>query len=593
MKKSIFNLSLIVFFGALVLSSCGGGKSDSNSLGHDPNEVYVWSLSDPDMLNPTNYQSADAGYIVKRIFSTFLWLDFKTLKLVPYLADSLPEIKENADGSVDYTYHIRKEAKWDDGTPITAKDAEFSVKVMMCPLVNDEHQKPYFEKFTDVVLYPEDPQKITLHMKERYIQGVSTSGDFFILPQKVYDPENILAGYTYKQIIEGQESLKKDPKIKKFADAYNGENFKREKAFISGSGPYVYDRWETNQRIVIKKKDNWWGASLAGLNTAFENHAPTIVYEVVKDQTTAVTAMKGLKLDVLYGIKPKDFLELKESESVKNNFNLHTPNSLSYAYFGLNTRNPKFADKKVRQALAHLVDVQKFIKTLYYDMAVQVTCDGIPYADSASYNFDIKPYPFDINTAKSMLKEAGWEDTDGDGFLDKVINGKKTKFTIDYTFNSGNDIRESAGLIFKENARQVGIDVNVTGQEWAAYIDNQKNHKFEMFYGAWIKTPVNKDPKQIWHSSSYDGGSNYVGFGTPETDALIEKIRTSVDDATFNENSKKLQAIQHDECAYLFLLAPKERISIHKRFTDAYTTVMRPGFNEAAFTTGAAKASAK
>ena len=79
----------------------------------------------------------------------------------------------------------------------------------MCPLVNDEQQKPYFEKITKLMLDPNDPNKTTLHFKEKYIQQISTSGDFFIIPKKVYDPENILAAYTYDQLVSDKEKLKK------------------------------------------------------------------------------------------------------------------------------------------------------------------------------------------------------------------------------------------------------------------------------------------------------------------------------------------------------------------------------------------------
>ncbi len=585
MKNKLHAISL---FAAMTLLGACGGKSSStttnnSNIPHEPDHVYVHSLSDPDMINPLNYQAADAGYICKRLFATLTYLDFKTLKLVPYLADSNARIVSNPDGSVDYTYTIRKEAKWDDGTPVTADDAEFSMKVMMCPLVNNEQNKPYYEKYTKLIRYPDNPNKLTMHLKEAYIQGESTAGDFFIIPKKIYDPANILAAFTFEQIAAGRETLKKDPNIKKFADNFNSEKYKREKENIVGCGPYTFDKWETNQRIIIKKKANWWGDALINTNTAFDCNAPTIVYEVIKDQTTAVTALKGQKLDAMYGIKPKDFLELKESESVKNNYTLNTPNSLAYAYFGLNTKKSKFNDKKVRQALAHLVDVDKMIKTLYYDMALRVNADAISYGDSAAYNFDIKPYEYNIELAKTMLAEAGWKDSDGDGFLDKIINGKNEKFLIEYTYNAGNDIRQNAGMIFKENARQAGIDVNVTPQEWAIYIKNQQDHNFEMCYGAWIKTPVNKDPKQIWHTDSYNGGSNYVGFGNPESDKLIEQIRSTVDKASYNVLSKQLQTIQHEECAYIFLYAPQERIALHNRFDNTYTTVMRPGFNEAAF----------
>lgn len=314
----------------------------------------------------------------------------------------------------------------------------------------------------------------------------------------------------------------------------------------------------------------------------FEANAPELIYQTINDQTTALVALKAGNLDVMHGIKAKDYVSLPQSKKITENYNLHTPMMMAYSYLGLNTRLPKFSDKKVRQALAHLVDVDKIIKTISYGMAVRVVGPIHP-SKTTEYNTSLTPYSYDVEMAKKMLAEAGWKDSNGDGTIDKTINGEKTEFKIDFTYNGGNDERKAVALMFQEEARKVGIEVNVVPQEWSIYLDNQKNHKFEMFYGAWISSPIPNDHKQIFHTESYNGGSNYVGFGNASSDALIDSIRIELNEPKRDAMNKRFQAILHEDVPYIFLSAPKEKIAIHKRFTNADASVMRPGFWEAGF----------
>jgi len=574
-NKTIRNI-LLVAFAVLAIYGCNKKKGK--------NEVVIHELSDTDMLNPTNYQSADAGYYLAQLFQSLTNIDSRTLKEVPYLAKELPlEQYDSVKNILTYTYEIRDEAKWDNGTPITAQDIAFSLKVIKCPTVNDEAQKPYFELISDVVTYPENPKKVTIVCNKKYILARNTCGTFIVMPQYVYDPKKILDNYTIKQFSENGKALAEDQKLKEFGSEYNSEKYQREKGFIVGSGPYEFDEWVTGQKIVLKKKKNWWGEKFADKEYAYEAYPDKLIYQVIKDQTGALTALKGLKLDVMYGIKSKDFVEqCKTSPKVTDNFNLSTPLSMAYTYFGINMRNPKFEDVRVREALAHLVDVNKIIHVIGYDLGQKVNGPINPYKKGA-FNDTITPYDFNIEKAKKLLADAGWKDSNGNGTIDKVINGQLTEFNITFTYNSGNDARRDAGMIFKEAARQAGINVDVVPQEWSIYIDNQKQHNFEMYYGGWIGSTSPDDPKQIWGTESINGGSNYVYFGNAETDKLIEDIRSELNEDKRNDLYRKLQVIIHQQVPYIFIWSPTEKIAISKRFTNDETFIVRPGFNEAAF----------
>ncbi len=563
----------------LFIASCSSKKEK------DPGEVIVHNLSDPDMLNPINYQSADAGYILSHMYIGLLGIDFRTLQLVPILAESRPVIEKTPEGGMKITYRIRDEATWDDGSPITAKDVEFTLKVIKCPKVDNQNNKPYYEFIRKMLFYedPKDTRKFTFLCKDVYILAEISSGDLSVLQRKIYDPKNLLGDFSIEQLTDSASQITENPKITEFAKDFNSEKYQREKGFIAGAGAYEFVEWQTGQKIVIKRKDKWWGDNVKNnRNIYFENHAPKLIYQTINDQTTALVALKAGNIDVMHGIKSKDFVELDKSEKFKTNFNPYSPPMLAYSYLGINTRLPKFSDKKVRQALAHLVDVDKIIQKIQYGLAVRTVGPILP-SDKKEYNTDLSPYTFDTELAKKLLTEAGWKDSNGDGVLDKMIDGKLENFTIDFSYNAGNDERKAVILMFQEEARKVGIQVNVMAQEWSKYLDNQKNHKFEMFYGSWIHSPSPSDHKQIFHTESYNGGSNYVGFGNPSSDALIDSIRVELDEERRAAMNKRFQAMLYEEVPYIFMTCPKEKIAIHKRFTNAEVYEMRPGYWESGF----------
>jgi peptide/nickel transport system substrate-binding protein len=566
---------LIVAIALLAVTSCGKKKSK--------NEVRIHALSDTDMLNPTNYQSAEAQYYIGQMFQSLWSVNPHNLQLEPIIAKALPEeVYDSSKGLLTYTFEIREEAKWDNGTPITPDDIAFTFKMYKAPVLNNEQNRPYFELVDDIITYPDNARKMTIVCNKKYILAKSTAGGIFVMPRYIYDPKHLMDKISLRDINTKFKEVEQNADMKAFAAEYNSEKFQREKGFIVGSGPYEFEEWVTGQRVVLKKKKNWWGEKYAN-ETLFMAGPDKLIYTVVKDQTAALTALKGEKLDVMNGIKSKDFIEqLKTSDKVKEKFNLETPSSMAYTYFGMNLRNPKFEDVRVRRALSHLVDVEKIIHVIGYDLGKRVNGPVNPYKKGA-FNDTITSYDFSVDKAKKLLADAGWKDSDGNGTIDKMVNGQKVEFNITFTYNAGNDSRRDAALIFKEAARQAGINVDVVPQEWSIYIQNQKKHNFEMFYGSWIGGTTPDDPKQIWHTESINGGSNYVYFGNQESDKLIDAIRGELREDVRNDLYRKLQVLIHNEAPYIFIWSPLERIAISKRFTGVQTSIVRPGFYENEF----------
>ena len=227
--------------------------------------------------------------------------------------------------------------------------------------------------------------------------------------------------------------------------------------------------------------------------------------------------------------------------------------------------------------MAYAVDKNQIIQTLVFGLATPV--ESMVGPEKSYYNKNLEKFDFNLEKANKLLDEAGWKDTDGDGIRDNIVEGKKTKLEIEYKYNAGNETRKNIGLIYKENLKKIGIDLNIVVKEWTVFLDDLKKHDFEIYCGAWVGDPNVEDPKQIWHSESSQGGSNYVSYGDPISDKMIMDIRSELDEKKRDAIYLKFQEKVHNEIPYIFLFAPLERIAVSKRFKNANAYSVRPGYD--------------
>ncbi len=586
-------------FAALLFSGCGGSSDGDGGEGNNGTdekvefsqvyEVTARELSDAESINLINGQGEQTTYMGYYMQPALLGIDFKSLEIVPVIAKELPKLEVREDGKLLISYEIREEAAWDNGETITAKDIEFTLKVIKNPKVDNQRIKPYFEFIEDIIYDAENPKKFTFVCKEAYMLAENGSGDFGIHPAYIYDPEGIMEKFTLKQLSNEADELANDEDIVRYANFFNSEKFSRE--VVAGAGAYELEKWETNERMILKKKESWWGDNLKNINTLFPSPRPDrIIFETINDDATAITALKAQKVDVMRSIDPKIFVkDFPKSDKINKYFNLETPNFMAYEYIGLNMKNNKLKSKETRRALAHIMDVSKIIETIYYGLGAR-TVGFIHPSNKKFYHTGIEPYSYDIAKAKEMLAADGWEDSDGNGTLDKEIDGERVEFTLEIIHNAGNARRQKVCLIFQEEARKAGIAVSIRELQWAVFLETTKKHDFEAYIGGWVSSVVESDPKQIWHTDSYNDGSNYVGFGTAESDLLIEDLRKELDATKRAELYKRMQEILHEDVPYIFLNITKQRLAIHKRFSNAYGTEQRPGYWRAGFRLASADA---
>ncbi|RPI15385.1 MAG: hypothetical protein EHM58_14245 [Ignavibacteriae bacterium] len=590
MKKRNLNfglIALIFLIGTFTvfLSSCGnsGNKKTSSDNTHLKTDVasvdtsgavngdwvILREMADPEKLNPIVSNDASASEIDSYIYEQLNQIDNVTYELIPWLAD-LPE--ESPD-HMHYTYHLKKNITFSDGKPMTGEDVVFTLKVIKNPYADDAALRNYFEMVQSAELVNGDPYTIKFTMNKPYWRARYSLGLTPVIPKHILDPDKLNDQIKFTELVDFN-TAKGNKTIQQYADFINSQEVSRSPKYVVGSGPYLLEDWKTGQAVTLTRNENYWYKS-------FNPYYPKkIVFKTITDNSASVVAAKNKEIDAMYVISPIDFYRNLDAPE---QFNLKKakPSEPTYAYLTWNQLNPIFQDKKVRLALSHLVDRKTIVDKILYGDAVLIQ-SHIFYLNKKYLNDQLPPIEYDPEKAKQLLAEAGWKDSNGDGVLDKEINGKKYDFKFTFLSNN-NPVRKQILLIVIDALKRVGIEAGLQDLEWTVFLDKTKKHEFDATYGAWQLSVVPEDPYQIWHSSQSQGeGSNIESFKNKESDELIEAFRNEFDDNKRIEIIKKWQQLIYDEQPYTFLWSGQSRYIYDARFKNTrwYAVSPSPKYNE-------------
>ncbi|MEL7222753.1 MAG: ABC transporter substrate-binding protein, partial [Bacteroidota bacterium] len=533
MNKFIYLLSIYAAL-CLVFTSC---TTDPDPPVDEKYTVSAGLIAEPDRLNPLLTVSAYSRQVHEKMFHALLDMDPTTYEYIPGLAQSRPEVKEITEGphagGLSYTYELYDGINWSDGAPLTVKDVEFAFKILFNYNIAEATTHRGF--YTSIVSFETDlanPLRFTVTTNEKYINGEAAINSIQPLPAHTLDPENLMAGYTLNDMLTGGKALSEEEPLQQFAKQITTAEFTRGGDKLVSSGPYVITQWLDGQRISMSRNTNWWVDKREGGHPSYAAYPDSLVFRIVTDQATAITALKDGLIDVLEPVDAKTFVELRDQEGgfVKENFNFYTPDMFAYYFVALNNGDKLLADKKVRKALAHLVDVKLLIERGFYGLAKTLNGPVLPYR--SYYAKDLPMRQLDLEEASRLLTEAGWVDTNDDGTLDKEIDGKREDLKLEYIAIPGSRFASILSNILKDNAEQVGIDITIVEREFRTMMmEDVATRKYQLYGAGAGGLPIPDDFKQLWHTeSNTPSGTNRVQFGNAETDALIDAIRVELDE---------------------------------------------------------------
>lgn len=532
-KNILCLISIIILVLSFVDCTKKSEKTSKTSLSEKELNTPVqgdWiirNITEPENLNPITATDAYESRINNFIMETLLERDYKTLKLKPVLADTY----FISSDKLEYTFILKKGIKWHNGENLTANDVIYSFNKIKDPKVLASSLRNYYKDVKAAVKI--DTYTIKFVCTKKYFLQLSIIGGLPIVCKKIFD---------------------------------NGEDFNKHSAnrHPVGTGPYIFEKWVTGQKIVLRRNPDYWKKK------PFLNK---IVFKFVNDPTISLQMLKRGDLDFT-GLLPIQWAKERKSKKFTKKFTKLEFYIPTYSYIGWNSKKSFFNDRRVRTAMTHLLNRKQILEEIYYKYGLITT--GPFYVFSDACDSSIKPLKFDINKAKKILDETGWQDTNNNGIIDK--NG--IEFQFEFLISSGAKTSEQIATIYKENLKKVGIKLVIRKLEWATFLGKIHNKEFDAVILGW-SLPWESDPYQLWHSSQAKekNSSNYVNFINKEADEIIEKARVEFDENKRNKLYRRFHQIIHYEQPYTFLFCPKGLGALDKRFHNINIYKIRPGYD--------------
>ncbi len=435
------------------------------------------------------------------------------------------DIKE---GGLVIVFHLRKNVRWHDGVPFTAADVRFTYDTLIDPKV----PTPYSGDFERVqALEVLDDATVKVRYKEPFSPGLASWG-MWIMP---------------KHLLESAD--------------WQTTPFARHPI---GTGPYRFRQWKTAESIELVANPDYF------------EHRPFVdryFYRVIPDQATMFLELSTQHVDST-GLTPLQYRRQTDTPFFQRVYRKYRYPSFGYTYLGYNLNDPKFADRRVRQALNYAINKDEIIDGILLGLG-RVSTGPFP-PESWAYNDTIKPAPYDPAKAKALLAEAGWVDTDADGWLDR--HGQVFSFVL--LTNQGNDPRQKAAEIIQRRLKEIGIRMEIRVIEWSAFLSQFiDTRNFEAILLGW---GLSRDPDlfDIFHSSKTKKGEfNFVSYHNDEVDRLIEEGRRSFDQDQRKAIYRRIHELIYEDQPYTFLYVPDALPIVHARFRNVVATPIGIGYN--------------
>ena len=387
-------------------------------------QLIFADISDIDTTNGLLSDDQPTAYILGLIFESLVGVNPIDGTIVPGLADRY----EIAADGVTYTFSINPDARWHDGTPVTAEDVVFSLDFA-------RSGESVYAYTTQMVESVESYRAID----EKTVEIVSPTP----LASFLYDVPGTLA-ITPKHIWEDVP----------FAEWQNDPGSTgQDPSRVVGSGPFTFVSWVQGESVTLAKNENYW-------NPREVPNVDEFIFRVLPDENTAVQALMTGEIDILEGIPPAQVEDVQNSEAAE----VVVYDTLRFNWYSPNHLLPIFQDVAVRQALLYALDRQLIADEIYLGFAEQANGTQ-PVLSPAYAPEEINTiYNYDPDRARQLLEEAGWTDTDGDGVREKDLNGdgqisEDEVLTFEFIYTEGVAIYEQMVPYMQQAWAEIGVDM--------------------------------------------------------------------------------------------------------------------------------------
>jgi len=507
MKKKSFKLLLISLLAiSMFLVGCNSktnnetdGKKDPGTSNGSKKDTLVYGRGgDSTSLDPITTTEGEAYKVTENIFETLLEYGEQDTTIKPGLAKEWTA----SDDGLTYTFKLQQGVKFHDGTEFNADAVVFNFNRWMNG--NDE-KFPYYTMFGG---YKADEGHV---IKE--VKAVDKNTVQFILkrPQAPF----------LKNLAMSPFGIASPTAVEKWGDDFRSHPV--------GTGPFKFVEWKKKDRIVVEKNPDYWQKGLPKLNK--------IIFRVIPENAARLNALAKGEIDVMDGLNNSDEEKVKSD----NKLQIIERPSMNVGYIGLtNTRKP-FDNKLVRQAINHAVDKKAIIDAFYGGKALPAKNPMPPSIEG--YNDAIQEYPYDLEKAKALLKEAGYE------------KGFKMELWAMPVARPYMPEAQKVAEVIQESLSKIGVTAEIKSVDWATYLEKATKGEFDAFMLGW--TGDNGDPDNFIYTlldKDSIGSNNYAYYSNDELHTILIEAQTETDQAKRNELYKKAQEIIHEDAPWVPLV---------------------------------------
>ncbi len=469
-------------------------------------------------MNPIFASDANSAQIAGFLFPAFVGVDPHTAQFAPNYPGALVKTWDVSSDGTTYTFHLRDDLKWTDGTPITSADVLYTWKAAQAAAAGTINNSN--------LGYIIDP-----------------SGKTGVLDVTAPDAQTVIVKFANAECtaLGNAAVLTPVPSHILPADMSQLNNDAFNLAPNVTAGVFDFDAFRPGEQTALKANPDYPDA-IKGAVLPSE-----YIFKDVPDATVEVQQFLAGQTNVINGPAVGSRQDIRNSNaqvySYSGNswdymaFNLADPNNPQNAFDDKGNpidqgHHPLFGDVTVRQAISHAIDVQSIVKAALFGEGTQMSSFLIP--SSWANDSSLPPISYDPKLATQMLAQAGWIDDDNDPTTPLVAKGAKyapdgTKFEFTLYTNAGNSRRTAIGQLIQDQLGQIGIKVDFQTIDFNTLIDIMEAQTFDAFILGWQNGyPDDPDATQLFtpQSDVVGTGSDFTSFNDAQFNTLNEQAKT-------------------------------------------------------------------
>ncbi len=490
MKKFSLLLTTIVMM-MIVLTACGDNTASEESVKNQAASTTITSGGAVTVGISQDLDSLDPHKAVYAGTREVLFNVYEGLVKPTSEGDLEPAVASKYEISEDaktYTFTLREGLTFHDGSQVTADDVKYSIE----RYADIQGKESAFSILEKVVIVDEKTVQVVL--KEGNSEFLSEL-TLAILPKKNKNP--------------GKEPI--------------------------GTGPFKVEKFTPGQSLLVKRFEGYRDAKLPYLEE--------VTFKIVTDADSAFTELQGGNLDIL------QYLSEDQTKTLGDNFNVVTGNVNYVQALYLNNDYEPFKNVKVRQALYYAVDRDAINDFAFGGKSHIIGTNMIPNI-SKYYNADTeKTYSKDIEKAKALMKEAGYE------------NG----FELTITVPNNYALHKTVAEVIVEQLKEIGVRAKIQMVEFTSWVsETYQKRKFESTVVAVDGTLA---PSSWFEKNETSASNNFTNYSNAEFDKIFKEAKATIDDNKKVEFYKKLQTILAEDAASIYIQDASNLIAVNKKLT--------------------------